>query len=568
MFVQYEYGITRTECWPQKSHFIFQLHFVLMFVMYKKNFTFHLSYFLSLHFQLPLQDNSTEQITDIGCGPSQQANNSGSIGRLELEAGRLNPRPSTSSISRNSSDDLDRKLPAKKPRTTNTKSSNKDNRFLCSICLETVSDEPVVTRCGHLYCWTCLYQWLEPGILLSEYTAAFGAPHGASTASRGGRAGLNFLNEMSYSNVNASHRPYNPSGGRYNESRRCCPVCKADCTVDSVIPVYIHHSAATTSGESLDDESVGLGCMDECSNSGSAGSASIEVAAAAAAREAIDLPERGATAPRESPTLDDVCSSFDTDPTSNVGLRQRRRASPRQQNSPRQSTETTVHGESVFDSPLASRQFADNPASDRTNRSNNDTPIHRNGIQVNEGDHEMDQNATAPSVPSRPVPTSPWVTNRTLHPPTPPASAPQQFTEINDTAMGTSSPFRLALQPRRQPLLSSSPPRAYHTGTQHHSSLTSVLMGLVDTIDNLAASQSAGDTNYRQDTHNQIVPPLHRSDGGLGGIGRVSEQMDGNNVSMPQTMSAEESSLDMGREFLSRLLLMLACFVVLCLLLF
>ena len=443
----------------------------------------YLSHFFTYDIHYSLQDgNATEQTSDIGREQSQQSNNPGSISRLELEAGRLNPRPSTSSISHNSSDDLDRKMPATKPRFTN-KSSNKDNRFLCSICLETVSDEPVVTRCGHLYCWTCLYQWLEPGILLSEYTAAFGAPRGAPTASRGGRAGLNFLNEMTYSNVNANHRPYNPSGGRYNESRRCCPVCKADCTVDSVIPVYIHHSAATR--ESFDDESIGPGCMDECSNSGSAESASLKVAAAAvAAREAIGLPERGATAPQDSPTPDDVCSSFDTDPTSNVGLRQRRRASPRQQNSPRQ--QSTVTTEPIFDSP---RQFsfADNPASNRTNHTNNDTPIHRNGSQVNEREYEMEQNATAPSVPSRPVPTSPWVTNRTLHPPTPPASAPQQFTETNDTVMGTSSPFRLALQPRRQPLLSASPPRAYHTGTQHRGGLTSVLMGLVNTIDNLAA---------------------------------------------------------------------------------
>ena len=131
---------------------------------------------------------------------SQQTNNPGSIRRLELEAGRLNPRRSTPSISHNSSDDSDRKMPVMKPRFTN-ESSNKDNRFLCSICLETVSDQPVVTRSGHLYCWTCLYPWLEPGMLLSEYTAAFGAPRGAATASRGGRAGLNFLNEMTYSNV-------------------------------------------------------------------------------------------------------------------------------------------------------------------------------------------------------------------------------------------------------------------------------------------------------------------------------------------------------------------------------
>jgi hypothetical protein len=32
-----------------------------------------------------------------------------------------------------------------------------NGRFPCSICLEAVSDEPVVNRCIHLYCWPCLY---------------------------------------------------------------------------------------------------------------------------------------------------------------------------------------------------------------------------------------------------------------------------------------------------------------------------------------------------------------------------------------------------------------------------
>lgn len=32
--------------------------------------------------------------------------------------------------------------------------------FTCSICFETAS-EPVVTRCGHLFCWSCLESWLH-----------------------------------------------------------------------------------------------------------------------------------------------------------------------------------------------------------------------------------------------------------------------------------------------------------------------------------------------------------------------------------------------------------------------
>ncbi|KAK9095613.1 hypothetical protein Scep_027082 [Stephania cephalantha] len=32
--------------------------------------------------------------------------------------------------------------------------------FDCNVCLE-VAREPVVTSCGHLFCWPCLYQWLH-----------------------------------------------------------------------------------------------------------------------------------------------------------------------------------------------------------------------------------------------------------------------------------------------------------------------------------------------------------------------------------------------------------------------
>ncbi|CAA0827590.1 RING/U-box superfamily protein [Striga hermonthica] len=32
--------------------------------------------------------------------------------------------------------------------------------FECHICFE-LAHEPIVTLCGHLYCWPCLYQWLH-----------------------------------------------------------------------------------------------------------------------------------------------------------------------------------------------------------------------------------------------------------------------------------------------------------------------------------------------------------------------------------------------------------------------
>lgn len=75
---------------------------------------------------------------------------------------------------------------------TGTESSNKENEdgegpisnFECNICLD-VANDAVISFCGHLFCWPCLYTWLET-------------------------------------------RP----------SHQVCPVCKAGIGKDKVIPVY------------------------------------------------------------------------------------------------------------------------------------------------------------------------------------------------------------------------------------------------------------------------------------------------------------------------------------------
>ncbi|KAG1359106.1 E3 ubiquitin-protein ligase RNF8-B-like [Cocos nucifera] len=39
--------------------------------------------------------------------------------------------------------------------------------FECNICLD-MAKEPVVTPCGHLFCWRCLYQWLHANPVFPE----------------------------------------------------------------------------------------------------------------------------------------------------------------------------------------------------------------------------------------------------------------------------------------------------------------------------------------------------------------------------------------------------------------
>ncbi|KAL6633898.1 hypothetical protein ACP70R_026569 [Stipagrostis hirtigluma subsp. patula] len=64
--------------------------------------------------------------------------------------------------------------------------------FDCNICLDPAA-EPVVTLCGHLYCWPCIYEWLRP-----DADAA------------------------------ATRSP----------ARRQCPVCKAAVSPDELVPLY------------------------------------------------------------------------------------------------------------------------------------------------------------------------------------------------------------------------------------------------------------------------------------------------------------------------------------------
>ncbi|KAJ3179654.1 hypothetical protein HDU87_002860 [Geranomyces variabilis] len=63
--------------------------------------------------------------------------------------------------------------------------ANDEPEFMCNICLETASN-PIVTLCGHLYCWNCIFYWMT------------------------------------------GNSPF----------RRACPVCKALVEKDKLVPIY------------------------------------------------------------------------------------------------------------------------------------------------------------------------------------------------------------------------------------------------------------------------------------------------------------------------------------------
>jgi len=109
---------------------------------------------------------------------------------------------------------MDENIPLKgspPPATFNSVDNDSSNRkekddepeedvFSCNICLEPVKDkDPVVTQCGHLYCWPCLYRWM-------------------------------------------------------NTNHTTCPVCKAGVTQENIIPIFIKGSTDDPRAKTAQEE--------------------------------------------------------------------------------------------------------------------------------------------------------------------------------------------------------------------------------------------------------------------------------------------------------------------------
>ncbi|KAL5736305.1 hypothetical protein ACOSQ2_031093 [Xanthoceras sorbifolium] len=95
-----------------------------------------------------------------------------------------------------------------------TRVSEKDSScFECNICLDSAHD-PVVTLCGHLYCWPCIYEWLH----------------------------------VKTSSLDADEQLQN------------CPVCKAKISVSSLVPLYGHGTSSSESKSKMPNSGVVVPC--------------------------------------------------------------------------------------------------------------------------------------------------------------------------------------------------------------------------------------------------------------------------------------------------------------------
>ncbi|CAN1323608.1 E3 ubiquitin-protein ligase RMA1 [Linum perenne] len=50
--------------------------------------------------------------------------------------------------------------PPQSPSFSNSNGNGDAGNFECNICFDLAQD-PIVTLCGHLFCWPCLYKWLH-----------------------------------------------------------------------------------------------------------------------------------------------------------------------------------------------------------------------------------------------------------------------------------------------------------------------------------------------------------------------------------------------------------------------
>ncbi|GMI74814.1 RING membrane-anchor 1 [Hibiscus trionum] len=88
--------------------------------------------------------------------------------------------------------------------------------FDCNICLESVQD-PVVTLCGHLYCWPCIYKWLHFQTISSE---------------------------------------------NLDQRQQQCPVCKAEVSQTTLIPLYGRGLTTNASTDNTPKRPLGPTCGD------------------------------------------------------------------------------------------------------------------------------------------------------------------------------------------------------------------------------------------------------------------------------------------------------------------
>ena len=425
-----------------------------------------------------------------------------------------------------------------------------DSRFDCNICLEPVT-EPVVSRCGHLYCWPCLYRWLQPGMTEQErYDMGWGGfDAGGGTGSNGAYFGSASL-----------------SGGRGSSARRCCPVCKTECSVRDVVPIYVRESNGNNDGAPV------VGSTDDV--------------------DEIDDSAPATATHQHSPVDTAAEATSITDPTTLTGLRRRRGGGTNTANGGGEASAMAgalaAENDGSNDDDLSISTISTNDHSNTATNATNAAASDSTNATANRAE------ATAHAeIPSRPIP-QPYLHQRSAGEdstgmrPSDPTEAPRTPL-INNRQQRQGSTAGGGI--RRPPI---SPPRGARPSSLSNGLSLTVWSGFVDALLGAQTNAAGGGNNGTgaASADGGYVPPIHRPDNGRGpgrGDAAVSGSIGGGgtghdrnedgafNGSSPTAAETTRGRRwfnpttfveDSTTEFLSRLLLMLGCFVVFCLLLF
>ncbi|KAK3157277.1 hypothetical protein QOZ80_2AG0118630 [Eleusine coracana subsp. coracana] len=100
--------------------------------------------------------------------------------------------------------------PASSNKETDDSGSPSAANFECNVCFD-MAQEPVVTKCGHLFCWECLYQWLHVHSQARECPVCKGEVAEDAIIPIYGRGG---------SGASMKNAPPRPTGARVESSRQ------------------------------------------------------------------------------------------------------------------------------------------------------------------------------------------------------------------------------------------------------------------------------------------------------------------------------------------------------------
>jgi hypothetical protein len=115
--------------------------------------------------------------------------------------------------------------------------SSHNCRFDCPICLEGVNEEPVVTPCGHLFCWGCLYRWIHPRLSPQEtmYLEVMVSSSSSATPGSTTTTATSSSKRAPPASVIPPSRLFHPQ-----QPPSCsCPVCNMCFYVWNIIPIFV-----------------------------------------------------------------------------------------------------------------------------------------------------------------------------------------------------------------------------------------------------------------------------------------------------------------------------------------